>query len=276
MNNINDNTCLKGIICLYSGSGNTRLACQYIVKRIKSAKFDLFDITSGKTPDFNAYDAAGFATFTDFLDPPYLMKDFIEKISHQREKIAFTFNTYGFINGKTRHTLTNWVTAKGFKVISGHSLHMPESYPAMVARGRGNEQAPDERELIKFKSFISGLDEALHVYQQRGAVRKRKATPNLFNMVLPRYSRTHARHDMGAKYVDASLCNECGLCEKLCPYKALTLKPKPVFNEKKCYGCWRCYNHCPRKAIYTAKYRGAGHYPGPTASLKNKFGTNEE
>jgi ferredoxin len=275
MDNAKDNSRLKGVICLYSGSGNTRLACQYIKNSLKSAEFDLFDITSGGTPNFDAYDVAGFATFTDFIDPPYLVKVFIERISPQREKPAFVFNTYGFISGKTQQTLSRWVTAKGFKVITGYSLQMPESYPPMVARGRGNEQATSKKESIKFKSFISGLEDSLLLCSKGEEVRRKKQTFNLLGRVLPRYSRTHARHDMGIKYVDVSLCNECGLCEKLCPYKALKLDPKPVFDESKCYGCWRCYNHCPRKAIYTEKYRGAGHYPGPTASLKKKFEVRE-
>jgi Fe-S-cluster-containing hydrogenase component 2 len=39
-----------------------------------------------------------------------------------------------------------------------------------------------------------------------------------------------------------------------------------------CCGCWACYNHCPRKAIYTPKMRGAGQYPKPLAELKKKLG----
>jgi heterodisulfide reductase subunit A-like polyferredoxin len=76
---------------------------------------------------------------------------------------------------------------------------------------------------------------------------------------------------MGLKYVDAELCKECHTCEKLCPYKAIKLNPKPVFDMTRCYGCWSCYNHCPNKAIYTRKYRGAGQYPKPIEQLKNKL-----
>ena len=140
--NSDGNAMLKGIICYYSGSGNTRLACQYISNNIRSVKFDLFNIARGGIPDLDAYNVAGFATFTDFLDPPYLVQTFIEKLSLQNSKPAFVFNTYGFINGKTQQTLDKWVTARGFKVVAGHSLHTPESYPPMVAGGRGNEKAP--------------------------------------------------------------------------------------------------------------------------------------
>ena len=35
--------------------------------------------------------------------------------------------------------------------------------------------------------------------------------------------------------------------------------------------CTRCEKGCPYKAIYTRKYRGKGHYPGPTEELRKKL-----
>ena len=270
VSNTNNESELKGIICYYSGSGNTRLACQYIKNDVKSVKFDLFNITRGGLPDLNAYDIAGFATFTDFLDPPHLIKTFIEKLDRQERKPAFVFNSYGFINGKTLRTLAKWVTARGFKVVAGHSLHMPESYPPMVAGGRGNEQAPDEKELDSFKRFISELDEVFSRLKEGKETKTKQIRVNPLYSFLS-FSRTRSRNDMGLKYVDEPLCDECGICEKLCPFGALKLDPKPVFDQSKCYGCWSCYNHCPHKAIYTKKFRGVGHYPKPISRLKDKI-----
>ncbi len=263
---------LKGLICYYSGSGNTRLACQYIQSHVKNAEFKLFNIMRDGTPDFAAYDIAGFATFTDFLDPPYLVQTFMEGLAAQDNKPSFVFNTYGFINGRTTQTLGKWATAKGFKVIAGHSLHTPESYPPMVAAGRGNEQAPNEKELKAFKSFVADLDENCGLLCEGKDVAAKKIRANFIYNLLPSFSRTRSKHDMGLKYVDEALCDECAICEKLCPYGALKMDHKPVFDMDKCYGCWSCYNHCPHKAIYTKKFRGVGHYPKPISSLKDKIG----
>ena len=33
---------MKGVICYYSGSGNTKLVCKYIANKITNAEFDLY------------------------------------------------------------------------------------------------------------------------------------------------------------------------------------------------------------------------------------------
>jgi ferredoxin len=267
----NSQAILPGIICYYSGSGNTRLACQYIQDTIKNVKFDLFNITRGSLPDLSVYDVAGFATFTDFLDPPHLFLSFIERLPAQDNKPAFVFNTFGFINGKTCYTLGKRVSTKGFNVIAGHSLHMPESYPPMIAGGHGNTQAPDDKELNEFKNFVSHMEDACGLLRAGCHTEIGKAGFNFISRILPPLSRQRSRNDMGLKYVDADLCDECGICGKICPYSAIKLDPRPVFDMAKCYGCWSCYNHCPKKAIYTRKFRGIGHYPKPIDSLKEKL-----
>ncbi len=259
---------MKGIICYCSGSGNTELACRYIAGGLKNIEFDLFNIMAGNIPDLEKYDVVGFAAFTNFMSIPYIVRTFIGKLPQQNNKPAFVFNTYGFVSGKTLSILDKLITQKGFLVMAGHSLHTPESYPPMIVRGMGNQQAPNVKEMSKFNDFIHELDQVII----SGREQKRKNIfPGFINCLMPAFSVTKAREDMGEKYVDEALCTECGLCGKLCPYEAIKCSPKPVFDMNKCYGCWRCYNHCPVKAIYTKKFRGAGNYPQPISQLKEKL-----
>ncbi len=261
----------RGLILYYSGSGNTRLACRYIAADVKSIDLELFNMVGGRIPDLQDCAMVGFAIFTDFLAPPQLVKTYLESFPLQQDRPAFVFNTYGFINGKTLKVLADWVGARGFKVVAGHSLHTPESFPPMVAGGHGNEQAPNEKELEAFKRFVNNLEAACDQISRKKEVGNGKVPVGLLYSLLPTFSRTRSKRDMGAKYVDAELCKECHTCEKLCPYHAIKLDPKPVFDMDKCYGCWSCFNHCPNQAIYTNKYRGRGHYPKPIDSLKQKL-----
>ena len=219
---------MKGLICYYSGSGNTKLACQYLVKHIEGIEFDFFDITRGGVPDFEPFAVVGFATFTDFFGPPHLLYTFVGSLPHQQGKPAFALNTYGNITAGTLGALVRIVKAKGFQVIAGHSLHLPENYPPMVASGNGNEQAPDEKELAAFDDFIAGLNHLLGNLLDGKSLADHKLRIGLVNKLLPAPPRWLSRKMMRGKSVDESLCIECGVCEKRCPYGAIKLAPKPV------------------------------------------------
>ncbi|GAA0181706.1 4Fe-4S binding protein [Clostridium sediminicola] len=50
--------------------------------------------------------------------------------------------------------------------------------------------------------------------------------------------------------VDHEKCTVCGICEKNCPYFAITNESgKIIINQEKCFGCGLCESRCPVKAI---------------------------
>lgn len=261
---------MKGILFYYSGSGNTKLASQYFTRKLTNCEFDLVDIHRDTIPDTQSFDVVAFATFCDFGGVPQRFIDFIESLKVTNDKPAFVFNTYGFIVGRTLLNLGEFVSASGYKVFEAYSLHTPESWPPLIARGKPKEKYPTPSDLKKFHKFIAKLDEKLgrlKVGEDAGTCRISIG----MNRMMPKFPRTRAREDMGEKFVDEALCTECGTCKENCAYGAIELAPKPVFDMEKCYGCWACYNHCPNKAIYTEKFRGVGHYPKPHKLLVAKL-----
>jgi len=265
---------VKGLICCYSGTGNTRLACEAIARGVESVTFELFDVVRDGVPDLTGVDLVGFAAFADFLGPPMRTKTFLQSLPAQRGKPAFVFDTYGGFNGKTLELLYRWTTAQGFRVVESHALHTPENYPPMIRRGRTFADAPNPKELAAFEGFIAKLDAIGHALAAGEEVPRRRPPSGLFRF-LPATPRSQSRRTMGGKHVDPELCTECGVCREACPYGAIELTPRPVFNRAKCWGCWACYNRCPTRAIYTRRLRGAGHYPEPNAALMAKLGADD-
>jgi len=51
------------------------------------------------------------------------------------------------------------------------------------------------------------------------------------------------------KYIRTEDCNECGLCEKICP----THQAEQDSKKEECYNCNRCNNVCPQYAIKLGK-----------------------
>lgn len=262
---------MKGIICYYSGSGNTKLACEYIKNKISSVDFELYNVVKSEIPNFNEYEIVGFTTFTDFCGVPTYFCSFLDKIKPQQNKFTFVFNTYGFMPGAALRSLEEVVKSRGFNILIGHSLHTPESYPPQRVRGLPADNSPKKRGLVRFNNFISKLESQLKSIKENKDPDKEEIKIGFLNSFLPKYSRAKAKQDMGEQKVNETLCVECGTCQRNCPVEAIKLAPKPVFDHSKCCGCWACYNHCPQKAIYTKKLRGKGQYPRPSKQLMEKL-----
>lgn len=262
---------MKGIIFYYSGSGNTKLACTYIKEKIRTVDFELYDIVGTKVPDFGEHDIVGFATFCDFLDVPQYMHSFFDRVQQQSGKYAFVFNTYGSFSVRTLRTLKKLAADKGFNVLIGHSLHMPENYPLLRSKNRTFDNCPNPTDLQKLDAFIAKLDALLTDIQAEKQPERQAVRVGLLGSIMPKLSRKASKRSMGHQKVDERLCTECGLCQEKCPYGAISLDTKPVFDHDKCYGCWACYNHCPTKAIYTEKLKSVGHYAKPHKAVREKL-----
>ncbi len=255
----------------YSSTGNTHLACRYIAHQLHPAQVDLIEMSKNAPVDLSAYDGVGFATPTFFMGLPYLVSRFIEQLPRQQDKSAFVFNTYGMMSGQTLKLLTKLVTAKGFKVIAGHSLLMPENYPPFVAKGWGNVDAPGDKEMAGFNQFLTHLSSRLAALQAGQPVERARISIGLLNSLMRPKSPAGARREIGLFFVDEALCSGCGTCSAACPYGAITFDSKPIFVAEQCCGCWTCFNHCPQQAIFTRKIKGTGHYPHPNEQVTAKL-----
>ena len=110
---------MRGLICYYSGTGNTKLAGEAIARRAAAINFELFDIVRDGQPQLSNVDLVGFATWADYLNPPQRMRTFLESLPQQEGMPAFVFNTFGSISGRTLPSLDRWTSNRGFHVIAG-------------------------------------------------------------------------------------------------------------------------------------------------------------
>ena len=129
------------------------LAIQYLRAKVKHVDFELYDIVKNEIPNLGIYNVVGFATFTDFGGVPQYFHTFFDHLDHQDEKYGFIFNTDGFYSGGTLKSFADLAASRGFIVISGYSLHTPESYPPRRARNRTFDNAPNPNEYERFKGF---------------------------------------------------------------------------------------------------------------------------
>ncbi|MHC1685087.1 MAG: EFR1 family ferrodoxin [Clostridiaceae bacterium] len=262
---------MKGLIIYLSGTGNTKLAAEYIAANVKNIKFDFHDMNNLSVPDINQYDLLGFATFTQMFSTPKYVESFIKRLDEVENKYAFVFNTYGLINGNTLSGLANFVKNKGYKVIGGFALHTPESSPVMIGYKITSKNSPNDKELKEFNHFIKELDnKAKKIKEGRDIKEIPIDEKKVFTMINKAMSDSSLAA-IGEKSVDKSKCIKCKKCEKKCPYDVVYFENEyPKFDEIKCESCFICYNKCPTQAIYSKKHK-TNRYIKPNDNITRKL-----
>jgi ferredoxin/flavodoxin len=262
---------MKAAICYYSATGNTRLAAQFVAKRL-SLDAELFDVRDA-APDLSKYDLVAFASPTDWLEEPQQMRAFMGALPRLEGKPSLVIVTHGGMPGRTPANLAKAATSKGLKIIGCVVVRAPDNYPPIVAAGRPKDLlVPTDEELADLGKQLGELKARMEAAASGKEVGPAIVKPSLIFSMLPHISRSRSKKQQGPKSVDEKLCTKCGKCARSCPYSAIALNPLPTFDEAKCWGCWACFNLCPAKAIYTRKLRGKGQYPGPTGRYKEKYG----
>ena len=262
---------MKGIICYFSITGNTKLACEYISKKVSNVTFDYYDITAGDGPDFSAYDLIGFATYTDYFEPGELMKTYMQNLTGNG-KSAFVFNTYGQMSGNTLATMAQTAKSSNFKVIEAYSLHVPENYPPLIKNGTTNEEYPTNKDLESFNEFMTSLNSKVEQLSNGQTITEKNVKKSVFISVTKKLLSMINMDEMGVKNVHKDQCTSCAICSVACPYDVISMiDGYPKFDESKCKSCFACYNKCPTKSIYTKKLDGVGHYNKPHTNLIQKL-----
>lgn len=262
---------MKGLIFYFSGTGTTKLAIQYIASKINNIEFDFHDMNNKSIPDINQYTILGFATYAQLFSPPQYVKEFIESINGEGKKYAFVFNTYGLINGNTLSILGNLVRKRGDKLIAGFALNTPESSPIMIKYKITSENAPNEKELIKFNEFIRNLDNKIDEIKKGIEIEEISIEKKRVFIVVNKILSRNSLFSIGKKYVVKDKCIKCKVCQEKCPYEAIYFENQyPKFHEEKCKSCFICYNNCPAEAIYSNKYKLL-HYRKPNDKVLKKL-----
>ena len=262
---------MRGIICYFSTTGNTKLVSEVVASRIENIEFDLYNITKDKEIDFSQYDIVGFASYTDFFAPGKLMASYIQGIDGN-SKPAFILTTYGQMSGNTQGIMAKLAKDSGFKIVAGFAFHTPENYPPLIKNGTTNENFPNKEDLNGFNNFIYRINTISKDLKNLETISEIKIKKSNSISIITKLMSLMNMDKMGPKFVHLEKCTSCSLCSKICPYNVITMVDgHPTFSENDCQSCYSCFNHCPSKAIFTKKLDGVGHYAKPHTNLISKI-----
>ena len=219
----------------FSGTGNSLYAAKCLAESLGGA--ELVQMT-GEVPTAvygGEGTKIGFVFPSYYCNMPRAVRAFVEKLEIKPGTYIFGIVTMGGMGQGTINALGGALEAKGLKLNYGRGLLMPSNYvikynPFDPGKS-GKSLTKAEVKLRRFAADIAAGTELVRQFPNNGK--------NLY--------RDIEALDRG--FAVSESCNSCGLCERICPVRNISIengKPKWQGN---CEHCVACISWCPLKAI---------------------------
>lgn len=246
-------------ICYFSGTGNTLWSAKKIAEG-SGDKYELINIGVEIEKSEIILEASAvvllFPSYAYGL--PLVVSRFVKKAVFKTSYIA-AFVTYGTSPGGTMAEFARILKRKGINSAYFGRIPAVENYLALF--GAPNPKVTEKRLQLQ----RTATEEAVRCVIERRENRINTFRPFsvfvfcLFSLALKFFYKM---------YKVSGDCDGCGLCEKMCPVSAISIRDgHPVFN-KKCEHCQGCFNWCPKNAIQFGRLKpGCPRYHHPEINL---------
>lgn len=265
------------MIFYFSGTGNSRWIAERIARATGDRLIFIPDVLSGRIDARELHigddERVGFCFPVHGWQPPRIVRRFMEMIDlcactsisgdHKGRPYTYAVITCGDNIGRAMEMFEKYI-----HIDAQFSVIMPESYVCLPFMYTDSQ----EREQQKIAAAEEQLQTIIDVVTSRTAgvrMLTRGATPWLFSHVLGAFFNARMITDKPFT-VDNDTCIGCGICERICPVRNISLAAVGDNPEKKvptwhcngsCTCCLACYHHCPRHAInYGSITRRRGQY----------------
>lgn len=190
---------------------------------------------------------------------PQIVKKFLEGFQTTPETFYFSVTTYYTFRGVALSIVDTMLRVKGSQLSYGNSI-------ATV----GNCLMEYEVAIEKRPPKLKKADEktALVAEEIRNNTRSKPFKTHRFGMFFLEKLFQLFFGSMQNKFVVEKNCINCGMCEKICPVKNISLVEGIPHWETHCEACHACVHWCPKNAIHVGKSKGRPQYHNPDITFE--------
>lgn len=248
-------------IYYFSGTGNAEFAANEIayLSKQKGLKTKVINIAENDLcfSEINNDTLIGFCYPTHGFNAPPIILKFLSRFPKGKSDIFFLNTRAGMKLFKLQTPglggLALWLPAlilklKGYKTRGFRPLDMPSNW---ISLHPGLFRSSVDFIALKCRITLSKFTEKI-LYKKRVLSGLIWLPLDLLVSPIAVGYYFFGRFTLAKTFFASFKCNNCSLCIKQCPVKAISIKSGRPYWSFKCESCMRCMNNCPKRAIETA------------------------
>ncbi|MFZ5951625.1 MAG: EFR1 family ferrodoxin [Candidatus Rifleibacteriota bacterium] len=237
----------------FTSTGN----CLEVAKAIGGELISIPQVLKNNLTDFKE-DAIGIVFPLYSLGTPGIVREFMEKTRLEADYF-FAVITYGNFEGGGVDDFNRLARSRGIKLSYLNSIVMVDNYLNFFKMEKQIESLPDKKVPENVMIIASDIKERKSFIKKAGMPMK----------MLSYVAQLIYRFQPGTvdnRFSVEDSCNQCKVCEKVCPVDNIEVQQKPVFKHK-CISCYACTHNCPQNAIRLKGERSRTRFRNPGIEL---------
>jgi len=245
------------MIFYFTATGNSKFIADRIAAATGEQTKNIADCVEGGLYSFelNEGEPLGFVVPVYYYGIPIMVSEFLDRL-----KVSAKHGIYSYVilncGGSTGDS--GRFFKRTLKIDAVFGVKTVDNYVPMyktVSEAEINERLDKaEHEVDKIINAIS--NKVTGTYNEVAG----RLPCLITSLIYPLYE--HGRKTK--KFNVNDKCTSCGLCERICPRKAIEgAEKRPVWKKPKCEICLACLHRCPVSAIEYGKSAGRGQFVNP-------------
>lgn len=244
-------------VLYFSSTGN----CLYVAKRIGGERYSIPNLVTRNQYSFEDDSIGIVIPVFGLCIPPYV-EEFLKKMEVTCDYF-FAIATYGTFPGAVCSLLNELCIKNGRKFDYINRLKMAQN--CITFSDMAKQQGDSARQQKDIQRILDDI----------GEKKKFICSDTIIKKVMTSVRQKNFEYPMGVGITEKVSINEncsgCGICEKICPMKNITLVDgRPVFG-KNCSSCGGCMQNCPKIAIHHMEEKSGVRYRNPHIMVNELF-----